>query len=964
MQMVWKNNLRGLKVYRKRKMNLLGFKVPAYLFTGILGAVLIMCVPVYASDNTGDCFDIVGRGKEVLRFGVPNSGYFNFDPVAGFPAFQYEGCVDDPDIPPEANRSFDNNFGAPGADYYQVKGWVWDTNLGWISLFCESNLNEGRPCGSAGIDYGVTIDDAGYFHGWAWGDNVGWISFNCDDTGAAGCGVSTYQPYVEVTDPDCMGYVYGSVSPKPAFCVGHAEAERATHVWADSVGWFDLDGIAFPLVAMTNEIGNVEFRIKPDRPANYNKNTPATPVANNSDAYYFEVYVEDKDGNPFDPGDPTRYEVHVIPNWWRDSVKLNQTVDGVVPTYTSCEPGGAVNKFCNETILSPAVSTGYYESADITSSAPTSNMNGYDGNNDGDIVDPEDFPYETFVSPSDKASATFDSNDLILNMTDVRIVDTDFSGTAGECAYPISGFPCGWENPLPDSGDFLHDFKFLPQTEVTVLNGPTSNEYIELDVMQPALFTANNNGGTGSVEFTAGIDTLDTVITDNLKFVIDTNSDSILDWVDLNTWSLVGSVVGDFLASVVTNPNPTGQPPQTVGGLYVYTEVDEGGGVRYFSNKLPRVIGSTAIQPVAVLRGSVYSSGYITTTSAVSLIRSIGDVSTNILRDTIFRNVSAIIAGASVTQGDSVVETGSGNKLVITGANGTTLLPDDSGDPTVFYFKGGDVTIGNGTDDVTWDGDRTIIVVGGNVIIRNNIYNPPPSSAKLGIIVMRDLADTAAQKAVTGHVYVMNDVTNIQANIYADGSMFPWDGFVLLNGNGRGEPEFPTLLDAKAALETHQLFIQGNIVSQNTVGGTRLSQPIIGTGEPANDELQARVYDLNYLRYYSGLIQRNAAGEPICKDGAGTDETVATEADFNSRLQHPTTGEPWSVYETYLDFMTLKGGCLWPPNEAGTGMTFYNAEGLDPLTDLGATYIYFDPPSPNLPGFTYSRGVETTLRAQ
>ena len=64
-----------------------------------------------------------------------------------------------------------------GTDY-AMRGWVWNQNLGWISLYCKDGKNDGRPCGST--NYGVNIAANGSaFRGWAWGDNIGWISFDC-----------------------------------------------------------------------------------------------------------------------------------------------------------------------------------------------------------------------------------------------------------------------------------------------------------------------------------------------------------------------------------------------------------------------------------------------------------------------------------------------------------------------------------------------------------------------------------------------------------------------------------------------------------------------------------------------------------------------------------------------------------------------------------------------------------------
>lgn len=63
--------------------------------------------------------------------------------------------------------------GGPGVqvDDFDLTGWIWGENVGWVSLSC---LNTGS-CGVA--SYGVTNDACGNLSGYAWAENVGWINF-------------------------------------------------------------------------------------------------------------------------------------------------------------------------------------------------------------------------------------------------------------------------------------------------------------------------------------------------------------------------------------------------------------------------------------------------------------------------------------------------------------------------------------------------------------------------------------------------------------------------------------------------------------------------------------------------------------------------------------------------------------------------------------------------------------------
>jgi len=179
-----------------------------------------------AADAT--CFDIRGDGQQVLYGVAYNSGILAFaDPYQ--PSVAYRGCARDM------------------GTYYQLEGWGWDTNLGWVSLYCPGGSgaqNQGVDCGT--YAYGVTVDkDDGQFHGFAWGDNIGYISFNCADDSTGCTGGNTHLVKAEV-DSDCLGYIYSSTSfPTPNNCPAHTAVDA--FAWSDSVGWLDLSGIIIPM---------------------------------------------------------------------------------------------------------------------------------------------------------------------------------------------------------------------------------------------------------------------------------------------------------------------------------------------------------------------------------------------------------------------------------------------------------------------------------------------------------------------------------------------------------------------------------------------------------------------------------------------------------------------------------------------------------------------------------------------
>lgn len=68
-------------------------------------------------------------------------------------------------------------------------GYIWSSNIGWISLNCSNTAT----CGT--VNYGLTADyNTGLMSGYAWSANVGWISFTSSDL--TGCPSGTCEARV------------------------------------------------------------------------------------------------------------------------------------------------------------------------------------------------------------------------------------------------------------------------------------------------------------------------------------------------------------------------------------------------------------------------------------------------------------------------------------------------------------------------------------------------------------------------------------------------------------------------------------------------------------------------------------------------------------------------------------------------------------------------------------------------
>lgn len=893
----------------------------------------------HASDPTATppCYDIVGQGQPVAVSGVNNSGIVSFDPISGNPLYQYEACAVDPD-------------GDPTVGNFELRGWSWDDNLGWISFYCPSGAgatNLGIACSNASYTggYGVQVNPVtGKFSGYAWGDNVGWISFDNP-------GFSTVS--VDATTPGCQGYVYSTTLPDPSCPNTHSKSNTAA--WSDNVGWIDFDGILLPWYSLIAEITDAGVTVTLETPSGVDPSEADltnAPVANGNDYYRLRVHIQDKKGNNIDNGG--RYTVTVTPEWALDTVKKDQTHTGA-PLGAACPGGGAQNAVYKPCLASDIVNTGSgnYD-FDIKALAPTSNMNGWDKNGDGTV----DFRYESFVIPTALSAPPVQANILQLQDVKIQIIDND---AGGACVYG-TGATCDGKVRTPaynGLGDTL--LKFSPQTNVTSLKSPAdadhpagNDDYIQISTGSPVSFPVAITGSQ-TVTFYAGIDPS---TSPDFGFQFDTDADGILAFPPGDGVSVTANSATTSLSAGV-GVKPETPVPAYVPGLYMYSEVSGSGGIKYYSNKLPKTLGSISVLPVAVLKGNVYSSG-ATGVTVGQAVRSLGDVSTNILRDTIFRNVQKIIAGVKAPTDNNSIEiipnaTDTGFDIRGTSGNLAKLLPDSDGNAKVYYHRG-DLTLNSLVTDFTWKGERTIVVVGGNVYIKANIYNDPATYTssnrpKLGIIVLKDLTDTSANRDKQGHVYIDPNVTNIQANIFADGSAFSFVDAVTTPLNAKGEPVYASVTDQELRLKYTQLFIEGSLASQNTVGGSSLAEPVIGTGEvaTASDKLlQSRTYDLNYLRYYTGFLKRDASGVPVRGDGyVPSAESEITLTDTN--------GAPLTAYAG------TPPGYLYSPVFEGL-VGYKNAVGLDSKFDLGATYISFDPPTPTLPGFgTESAGTQNQL---
>jgi hypothetical protein len=86
------------------------------------------------------------------------------------------------------------------ASYYDLSGWAWSSNIGWVSF-------NSADSGAGGGPYKVRLSQTGTtfkFQDYAWSPNIGWISFNSADT--LGC-PSASNAVLSTTTGDVMGTI-------------------------------------------------------------------------------------------------------------------------------------------------------------------------------------------------------------------------------------------------------------------------------------------------------------------------------------------------------------------------------------------------------------------------------------------------------------------------------------------------------------------------------------------------------------------------------------------------------------------------------------------------------------------------------------------------------------------------------------------------------------------------------------
>lgn len=166
-------------------------------------------------------------------------------------------------------------------------------------------------------------------------------------------------------------------------------------------------------------------------------------------------------------------------------------------------------------------------------------------------------------------------------------------------------------------------------------------------------------------------------------------------------------------------------------------------------------------------------------------------------------------------------------------------------------------------------GQKTLIVLNGNVLFDGNNEYGDPSNDSFGLILLRDKSGPEPER---GNIFVHSDVQKLSGALFADGSFF----------NG----DTANVSTANTGSREKQLRLTGSLLARNTVGGSRR----VGAGQfftPWNMDILAKAkrYDLHEIRQFDWDDTENR-NENCVKNGETCEENIAA---FIMRLDQKST---------------------------------------------------------------------------
>lgn len=249
----------------------------------------------------------------------------------------------------------------------------------------------------------------------------------------------------------------------------------------------------------------------------------------------------------------------------------------------------------------------------------------------------------------------------------------------------------------------------------------------------------------------------------------------------------------------------------------------------YYTDYLPHIdrhADPESMLVIGAINASIDANAVLEEMSGGDGISVLGNTETIDLRNQMYAQVARYILGQSASSGsfDTSGRASGGLKQLMGGR---------------LVYAEGDVSI-NGFDG----NPKTLVVIGGDVFINSDIVD-----GRMGIIAFK-------KDGVGGNAYIRNDVTDLNANIFLDGSLFSSTGTAPV---GQVYPSWDSDEERLEAL-MHQLYLRGSLVSLNTVNGSiatgvlggvdAIEYYTLGDGTTTETYDIAREYDLNLLRQF------------------------------------------------------------------------------------------------------------------
>ncbi len=280
--------------------------------------------------------------------------------------------------------------------------------------------------------------------------------------------------------------------------------------------------------------------------------------------------------------------------------------------------------------------------------------------------------------------------------------------------------------------------------------------------------------------------------------------------------------------------------------------------VTYYADHIPDATDFKQIVSEAQISGPINTDKIEGTD--VTLV---GAVSEGTKRKSLMENLTQSIMRSDIMSSGRTSLNISGQNVVV-GA-GAEFLTETIENTSLYYFKD-DLVISNpsGPDNMV---NRTIVVEGGNIFINSNIDNglltPNGPEAELELVALKNVQGRG------GHIFIGPNVTYLEAHIFADGAVLPYDGVSF----GGEVPDWQDLADG--GFLDNQLIFKGSFTSNNTIGGAEgtcisLNPCYKGDGTITTIQNSAKIYDFNFFRQF-GLVpgSTDSAGNPEDCDGDG-----------------------------------------------------------------------------------------------